>query len=287
MSRDFKKGSSQGGRQTPLSMAHHKVYREEEAKMIESPSSQVLLHTESQESMNSPSILRRYLQTKSRLMRRSPQTKNRSPSFNKPMSREDEMSMDEGPAFGNLKETAVQQLQRMLLERIEKVIDVTLDNKSKEVLAIMEQEERLQKPESNHHSSTSTVQDAVATVVKQKGFNIQSIEKLSEKGYNLFEDHLHPKGTPDLKFHTPDARSSIDEAIMRKGVKSPFFKEFKTQHRVHIESQMKAIQDALGHDNADAVRACKNLVYSTHHHVARKKEFSGSFSTKKGTSLLR
>lgn len=78
----------------------------------------------------------------------------------------------------------------MLLERIEKVIDITLDNKSKEVLAIMEQEERLQTPDqSKHPSSTSTLQDAVATVVKEKRFNIQSVEKLQEKGYNLFQDH--------------------------------------------------------------------------------------------------
>jgi hypothetical protein len=106
----------------------------------------------------------------------------------------------------------------MLLERIEKVIDITLDNRSKEVLAIMEQEERLQTPESKHPSSTSTLQDAVATVVKQKRYNIQSIEKLSEKGYNLFQDQTQPKGTPELKFYTPQARSSIDEAIMRKGL---------------------------------------------------------------------
>lgn len=74
---------------------------------------------------------------------------------------------------------------------------------------------------------------------------------------------------------------------MRKGLKSPFFKDFKNQHRLHIESQMKTIQEALGPDNVEALRACKEYVYSTNLHVTKKKGFSGSFSTSKGKSLLK
>lgn len=73
LSRDFKKGSSQGGRQTPPMFLHRKLSKDEEPKMIDSNSSEVLFQTESfQESMNSPSNFKRFMQTKSRLRRRSP-----------------------------------------------------------------------------------------------------------------------------------------------------------------------------------------------------------------------
>jgi hypothetical protein len=110
---------------------------------------------------------------------------------------------------------------------------------------------------------------------------MQSLEKLQQKGYNMFEEQTQELDEVAVKFSTPKARSFIDEAVMRKGLKSKFFHEFKTQHKASIASQLKVIKEALGPDNLDVVKVCKEYLYTANLQVKKKKGLMPPLAVKK------
>jgi hypothetical protein len=120
-------------------------------------------------------------------------------------------------------------------------------------------------------------------------YDLEPVEKLKEKGYNLFLDITEAYGQASQfmdrqntnnfsmssqngsrlqkKIDTslpvlPRSLLRVDESLLKKGKKSKFFKEFATQHKSTIESQLTVIAEVFGQES-DMIKQCKELVFST------------------------
>ena len=105
---------------------------------------------------------------------------------------------------------------------------------------------------------------------KSSRYDLESVDKLKEEGYNLFNDLIHTTTLDDILASRKPAMPSnksylkLDEQTMKSGKKTKFFKEFTNQHKASIATQLKAVQDAMGNQNLEAIQECKEYVYSTH-----------------------
>ena len=102
---------------------------------------------------------------------------------------------------------------------------------------------------------------------KKRGgiYEVETIEKLKEKGYNLFSELTQGMGASFGNSSDPFSSPSnverqktndsfgnntslpkIIESSLKKGKKAKFFKEFISQHKNTVEVQLQALQEVFG-----------------------------------------
>ena len=110
-------------------------------------------------------------------------------------------------------------------------------------------------------------------------YDLEPVDKLKEKGYNLFLDiteaygqasHFMLRQNTNLSNNSqggqrqqkkaeaalpaiPRSLMRVDESLYKKGKKTQFFKDFLNQHKSTIESQLNVIAEVYGHES-DMVR---------------------------------
>ncbi len=157
------------------------------------------------------------------------------------------------------------------------------------------------------HQETGFLGNSFSKKKKKTGlYEVESIEKLKEKGYNLFSELTQGMGS---SFHVDDPYSSpsnvgrqktndslgntgqlpkVIESSIKKGKKAKFFKEFVSQHKNTVDVQIQVLQEVFGPESP-LVAQCKDLVYSVSPSRRKKNDgtnMSPSQTGAEGSSLI-